>query len=176
MKRFNSMPYLYCTPAGNCKYAGRNDKSYWLSTLAPIPLMPIMVASVEKYISRCSVCEAPSRALAVHSQTTLDPTCPIGWNSLWLGYSFVMHTASGAEGSGQKLSSTGSCLQDFRTTPFIECNGERGMCHFYQNQYSFWMTTIENNGQFATPQKEILTNGNTRSRVSRCNVCMRLTP
>ncbi len=40
------MPYLYCTPAGNCKYAGRNDKSYWLSTLAPIPLMPIMVANV----------------------------------------------------------------------------------------------------------------------------------
>ena len=45
---------------------------------------------VEKYISRCSVCEAPSLAIAVHSQTTLDPNCPVGWNSMWMGYSFVM--------------------------------------------------------------------------------------
>jgi len=175
-KRFNTMPFLYCNPAGACRYAGRNDKSYWLSTLAPIPLRPIEVGNVKKYISRCSVCEAPSRALAIHSQTTLDPTCPLGWNSLWLGYSFVMHTSSGAEGSGQSLSSTGSCLMDFRTTPFIECNGERGKCHFYNNQFSFWMTTVESSGQFAMPPMNLLTNANTRSGVSRCNVCMRLSP
>lgn len=39
---------------------------------------------------RCSVCEAPAMVIAVHSQTIQIPTCPRGWDSLWIGYSFVM--------------------------------------------------------------------------------------
>lgn len=39
---------------------------------------------------RCSVCEAPSQAVAVHSQDMTIPTCPPGWRSLWIGYSFLM--------------------------------------------------------------------------------------
>lgn len=42
------------------------------------------------YGFRCSVCEMTSNVLAVHSQTTLIPQCPQGWESLWTGYSFVM--------------------------------------------------------------------------------------
>lgn len=28
--------------------------------------------------------------LAVHSQTIMIPACPSGWDSLWIGYSYVM--------------------------------------------------------------------------------------
>ena len=60
---------------------------------------------------RCSVCEASANVLAVHSQSSQVPECPNGWSSLWIGYSFAMHTAAGAEGGGQSLSSAGSCLE-----------------------------------------------------------------
>lgn len=39
---------------------------------------------------RCVVCEAPSNVIAVHSQSVSIPNCPSGWDSLWIGYSFVM--------------------------------------------------------------------------------------
>ena len=39
---------------------------------------------------RCAVCEAPAMVIAVHSQTIMIPACPHGWDSLWIGYSFVM--------------------------------------------------------------------------------------
>ncbi len=39
---------------------------------------------------RCSVCEAPTNVIAVHSQTMEIPECPRGWLPLWKGYSFVM--------------------------------------------------------------------------------------
>ena len=45
-------------------------------------------------------------------------------------------------------SSPGSCLEDFRATPFIECNGARGSCHYFANKFSFWLTTIDNDQEF----------------------------
>lgn len=57
------------------------------------------------------------------------------------------HTSSGAEGSGQALASPGSCLEEFRTAPFIECHG-RGTCNFYGNSYSFWLATVEHSEMF----------------------------
>lgn len=39
---------------------------------------------------RCSVCEAPTRVIAVHSQSIAIPECPKGWSELWIGYSFIM--------------------------------------------------------------------------------------
>lgn len=39
---------------------------------------------------RCTVCEARANVIAVHSQTSLVPACPSGWDPLWVGYSFVM--------------------------------------------------------------------------------------
>ena len=48
----------------------------------------------------------------------------------------LQHTAAGAEGGGQLLSSPGSCLEDFRATPFIECSGGRGTCHYFANKVS----------------------------------------
>lgn len=83
------------------------------------------------------------------------------------------HTAAGAEGGGQSLASPGSCLEDFRSTPFIECNGARGSCHYFANGLSFWLATIEDGEQFLLPQKQTLKNNDLRSRISRCQVCIK---
>lgn len=130
-------------------------------------------------VSRCAVCEAPAMVIAVHSQTIQIPDCPRNWESLWIGYSFMMvhttevvhflcthlcvlmsfmqpyicvscspqHTSAGAEGSGQALASPGSCLEEFRSAPFIECHG-RGTCNYYGNSYSFWLATVESSEMF----------------------------
>lgn len=90
LARFSTMPFLYCNPGDICYYASRNDKSYWLSTTAPLPMMPVAEDEIKPYISRCSVCEAPAVAIAVHSQDVSIPHCPVGWRSLWIGYSFLM--------------------------------------------------------------------------------------
>uniref|UniRef100_A0A8C8DUG4 Collagen IV NC1 domain-containing protein n=1 Tax=Oryzias sinensis TaxID=183150 RepID=A0A8C8DUG4_9TELE len=172
LPRFSTMPFLYCNPGDICYYASRNDKSYWLSTTAPLPMMPVEENEIKPYISRCSVCEAPSVAIAIHSQGIDIPQCPAGWRSLWIGYSFLMHTAAGNEGGGQSLSSPGSCLEDFRTLPFIECNGAKGTCHYFANKHSFWLTSIDHSFH-ANPAPETLKAGQLRSRISRCQVCMK---
>lgn len=87
-------------------------------------------------------------------------------------FSFPQHTAAGNEGGGQSLSSPGSCLEDFRTTPFIECNGAKGTCHYFANKHSFWLTSIDQS--FHTqPSSETLKAGQLLSRISRCQVCMK---
>jgi len=177
LRRFSPMPFMYCNLENNCRVASRNDYSYWLTTPQEMPESKESVtgADIEPYISRCVVCEAPSIAIAVHSQDETIPDCPDNWVSLWIGYSFAMHTGAGAEGSGQDLQSPGSCLEDFRAAPFVECHG-RGTCNKYCNGYSFWLATIMRNEQFSTPDSETLMRGNLRQRVSRCQVCMRGDP
>ena len=71
--------------------------------------------------------------------------------SFWL-----QHTAAGAEGGGQALSSSGSCLEDFRATPFIECNGAGGTCHYFANKFSFWLATLDSRDMFAKPVSQTL--------------------
>lgn len=90
LRKFNTMPFLFCDFNNVCNYASRNDKSYWLSTNAPLPMVPVADNEIEPYISKCAVCEAPSHVIAVHSQTIDIPDCPSGWSSLWIGYSFAM--------------------------------------------------------------------------------------
>lgn len=46
------MPFLFCDANNVCNYASRNDKSFWLSTNAPIPMMPVSDAAIRPYISR----------------------------------------------------------------------------------------------------------------------------
>lgn len=85
----------------------------------------------------------------------------------------MQHTAAGDEGGGQSLVSPGSCLEDFRATPFIECNGARGTCHYYANKYSFWLTTIAEQNFQPSPQADTLKAGLIRTHISRCQVCMK---
>lgn len=83
------------------------------------------------------------------------------------------HTAAGDEGGGQSLVSPGSCLEDFRATPFIECNGGRGTCHYFANKYSFWLTTIPEQSFQGSPSADTLKAGLIRTHISRCQVCMK---
>lgn len=89
MPVFSTMPFSSCN-MGTCSYASRNDKSYWLSTTAAIPSIPVGGVAIADHISRCVVCEAPSSPIAVHSQMSNQPECPPSWRSLWTGYSFLM--------------------------------------------------------------------------------------
>lgn len=174
LRRFSPMPFMFCNINNVCNFAARNDYSYWLSTPRPMPMSMEAVTgeSIKPYISRCSVCEAPAMVIAVHSQTIEIPSCPVNWQVMWIGFSFMMHTSAGAEGSGQALASPGSCLEEFRSSPFIECHG-RGSCNYFSNSYSFWLATVETSEMFRKPQPETLKAGSLLTRVSRCVVCMK---
>ena len=54
LRKFSTMPYLFCNLKEVCDYASRNDYSYWLSTTEPMPMMmtPIRGQEIEKYISK----------------------------------------------------------------------------------------------------------------------------
>uniref|UniRef100_A0A3Q3MM58 Collagen IV NC1 domain-containing protein n=1 Tax=Mastacembelus armatus TaxID=205130 RepID=A0A3Q3MM58_9TELE len=173
MHVFSTMPFSSCNTAA-CSYASRNDKSYWLSTTAAVPAKPMDGHAIEAHISRCVVCEAPSSPVALHSQTSYPPECPPNWKSLWTGYSFLMHTGAGDEGGGQSLTSTGSCLTDFRTQPFVECQGPRGTCHYFSNIYSFWLTRVETFSSTSNnPSTTMVEALQQRENIGRCNICMR---
>ncbi|XP_037132714.1 collagen alpha-3(IV) chain-like, partial [Syngnathus acus] len=171
LPRFSPMPFLFCDTETNCRYASRNDYSYWLSTDAP--MLPSMVAltgeQLSSHISRCAVCETSSNVIAVHSQTTLLPECPRGWESLWSGYSFVMQTGAGAEGSSQPLVSPGSCLEHFRQVPFIECHG-RGTCNYYPDSYSYWLASVHPD-MFSKPIPQTVKGPSRENIIGRCRVC-----
>ncbi|XP_056911986.1 collagen alpha-4(IV) chain-like [Takifugu flavidus] len=170
---FSTMPFSYCNKAA-CHFSSRNDKSYWLSTAAPIPMMPVFGQEISSHISRCVVCETVSPAVVFHSQEHTAPACPQGWRSLWTGYSFLMHTGAGDEGGGQALTSSGSCLKNFQTHPIIECQGPQGSCHYFSNLYSFWLTTISPKEQFKAPRPgTIKAPDRQRSKTSQCHVCLR---
>ena len=98
---------MFCDFNDVCNYASRNDKSYWLSTNEPIPMMPVAERAIPEFISRfvlsscsgkrvhpvstrCVVCEVPTNVIAVHSQDMNIPECPANWQPLWMGYSFAM--------------------------------------------------------------------------------------
>jgi len=95
---------------------------------------------------------------------------------LLMGCVAVQHTGAGADGGGQSLASPGSCLEDFRAAPFIECNGARGTCHYFANKFSYWLTTIDIRRQFVHPQPDTLKAGSLRSRIGRCQVCIKQLP
>lgn len=85
----------------------------------------------------------------------------------------LQHTGVANGGGGQALSGTGSCLQDFRTNPFIECNGGKGHCHFYETMTSFWLVTLDATQQFTKPVQETIKAGSFYNKLSRCQVCIR---
>lgn len=91
LRRFSSIPYLVCD-SNQCRYVVENDYSYWLSTDAerPISNTPIVGLDIQRFVSRCSVCEANTQVISVHSQSMFLPECPNNWKPLWEGYSFFM--------------------------------------------------------------------------------------
>lgn len=86
---------------------------------------------------------------------------------------FIQHIEAGADGGGQSLVSPGSCLEEFRSVPFIACNS-LGRCNYHNDAYSFWLTTIEDRNMFRKPKEQLLKGaGLSRTKVSRCSVCLR---
>uniref|UniRef100_A0A1I8A8U3 Collagen IV NC1 domain-containing protein n=1 Tax=Steinernema glaseri TaxID=37863 RepID=A0A1I8A8U3_9BILA len=138
-------------------------------------MSPVTGRAVEPYISRCVVCESPTPVLAVHSQDTAVPECPRGWHPVYPGYSFMMATAAGAEGTGQNLQSPGSCLEQFISVPVFECHG-RGTCNHYNTNHGFWLVSVDKHNMFRKPMGETLKAGAPEGRVSRCNVCLKDAP
>lgn len=59
----------------------------------------------------------------------------------------LQQTGAGAEGSSQPLISPGSCLENFRQVPFVECHG-RGTCNYYPDSYSYWLASLNQNNMF----------------------------
>lgn len=53
-------------------------------------MMPVANQEIQPHISRCSVCQAPTPLVTLHSQRQTTPSCPTGWSRIWEGYSFVM--------------------------------------------------------------------------------------
>ncbi|MBN3296720.1 CO4A3 protein, partial [Amia calva] len=92
------------------------------------------------------------------------PSCFWPWLS--------QHTAAGAEGSGQALASPGSCLEEFRFIPFIECHG-RGTCNYYTDSYSYWLATLNPSTMFRKPEPQTLKSNYHHNIISRCRVCMK---
>ena len=54
LRKFSTMPYLFCNLNNVCDYSQRNGYSYWLSTTEPLPMMmtPITGPEIERYISK----------------------------------------------------------------------------------------------------------------------------
>nr|8TYS_B Chain B, Collagen IV, chain Viking [Drosophila melanogaster]8TYS_E Chain E, Collagen IV, chain Viking [Drosophila melanogaster] len=173
MMRFTTMPYMLCDITNVCHFAQNNDDSLWLSTAEPMPMTmtPIQGRDLMKYISRCVVCETTTRIIALHSQSMSIPDCPGGWEEMWTGYSYFMSTLDNVGGVGQNLVSPGSCLEEFRAQPVIECHGH-GRCNYYDALASFWLTVIEEQDQFVQPRQQTL-KADFTSKISRCTVCRR---
>lgn len=59
----------------------------------------------------------------------------------------------------------GSCLEEFRAQPVIECHGH-GRCNYYDALASFWLTVIEEQDQFVQPRQQTL-KADFTSKISR---------
>uniref|UniRef100_A0A8C9TLT6 Collagen IV NC1 domain-containing protein n=1 Tax=Scleropages formosus TaxID=113540 RepID=A0A8C9TLT6_SCLFO len=85
---------------------------------------------------------------------------------------FLQQTGAGSEGSGQPLASPGSCLEEFRKVPFIECHG-RGTCNYYSDSYSYWLAALDPANMFSKPAAETLKTDLPGRLISRCRVCLK---
>ena len=167
---FSYMPFSVCSVTQMCSYAIGTDISYWLSTQEDRFYTPKSGSAISNYISRCAVCESPGVAIAVHSQNTTVPDCWEGWESVWEGYSYLQETVRGGLGGYQQLDSTGSCLEQFQTVPYIECIS-RGTCISYSYHLGFWLRAVTEDMQFVATQ-ETLVGSDVLSAISRCRVCV----
>ena len=103
--------------------------------------------------------------IAVHSQTTSIPDCPLGWENLWSGYSLAGSFLSGGYEAFNDLGSSGSCVEAFRPIPVIECSNPTN-CDFYTaGDYGMWLSTD------TVDQGNITGVANILPHISRCVVC-----
>jgi len=72
------MRFVFCDFNDVFNYARRNEKWFWLSATAALPMMAVSGASIKMTpcIGRCTVCNVPANVIAVHSRDV--PMCPRG--------------------------------------------------------------------------------------------------
>lgn len=105
-----------------------------------------------------------SGVIAIHSQNTLVPECPLGQNKLWEGYS-LMKLETNEQSTNFDLGSSGSCVKTFMPSVSATCDIE-GQCTTGQrNDRSFWLLA---NGTVGT---EAVTQELAKNLVSRCVAC-----
>ncbi|KAF6770970.1 hypothetical protein AHF37_10466 [Paragonimus kellicotti] len=202
LHRFSSLPLTQCERDTMCQSNMRHERSYWLATSVPRAEKPLPVNETADRIARCAVCEAPTHVFAFHSQAENLEPCPTTWKELWTGVSLIlqfrrdlncsdlcdynscrcfgpmgpMHT-SGKHGGGQQLSSPGSCMEQFRYSPVIECNNNVGMCHYWADAKVYYLRALDHSrDQFEKPQGFTMkaAEGPVLNNVSKCRVCMKL--
>lgn len=69
----NQAYFSYCSGASGC------------NTISTV----LWLSNRNISISRCSVCLVSSSPITLHSQSTIPPSCPPNWSSLWAGYSHI---------------------------------------------------------------------------------------
>lgn len=81
-------------------------------------------------------------------------------------------TTDNTGGIGQNLASPGSCLEEFRSQPIIECHGH-GKCNYYDTLTSFWMAVIEEHEQWLAP-KQVTLKADQTSKISRYIILLKI--
>lgn len=114
--------------------------------------------------------------VARHSFSTTAPSCPAGWDSLWTGFSF-MGVASDDDWNGTiDMGSSGSCMEEFKPIPFIECSNGASDCDYVTgHDFALWLRTYGPPGGMSStpsiPSGTWSTMPDMLARVSRCSVC-----
>jgi len=168
MRSFDPVPHVLCR-GRKCRLKGNNWKSTWLWNRNPHNRKGDIMAS------RCSVCESAKTLLVVHSQNETLPDCPTGYTSqhFWSGYSFISAGQSGKV----SLSSIGSCLPYFESSPFIECNS-RDMCQVVPAS-NVWLRVAHKHGAGGGRSghlRDTISAKDAWKKISRCRICALYTP
>lgn len=180
---FGNTPLTTCREDGHCAVGTpMTPTKSWLSTTSPKPdggSLPTANETILDHVSRCVVCEASSMVIAVHSQSTGIPDCPVSWHALWEGYSYAMLASSGSGGE-QPLSTSGSCLENFVPSLTIQCESD-AQCQF-QHVIGYWVKAAEPTEDVTTTESVIAHPPSSHDaaeeqawnwHVSRCVVCSR---
>lgn len=69
LRKFSTMPFMFCNLNNVCHLASRSDFSYWLSTpeSMPMDMAPIIGRDIKRFISRCSVCESSTQVNSIYA-------------------------------------------------------------------------------------------------------------
>lgn len=190
METFLPTPFVTCDRSGECGHNFRTEKSVWMGAeVSEDPMIRLTTMDqVEAHISRCNVCMGPSLVQTVHSFSTDIPNCPIGFEQIWAGYSYLipildaMNPSSdgktGRAGQGIPTNSPGSCLPELQTPSYLECLS-RGYCTYNTAFSDYWLRADDINNTDNVPGA----NANSSvydttidakkrlANVSRCAVC-----
>ena len=204
LPKFSPMPFVFCNLKEVCHFSSRNDYSFWLSTGKPMNQMmtPMTGNALREHISRCAVCESPSQLMAVHSQDSYLPECPVGWAPVWAGYSFAMasqhemawdilHPFSTQRLALKELAKTlnrpavvlrsstpsrslnAMAKAPATTTPPTMASGLPLLNRsLWSTDWLFILPAFQQN-QFRKPMPQTLKAGGLKDRVSRCQVCVK---